>query len=335
MLLLILCGFFPINLISAAKYSCDPKLTCGCTAASPTVTSRIVGGEVAANRAWGWMVSLRRDGSHTCGASLVTAQYAITAAHCIKNDINNPSSLTIVVGTNSLADASSATFQRRVVTKIIIHPNYNTNGAVNDIAILQFAALKNTGNSSLGFICLPMTNQDPFRNNADLVAIGWGYTYEGSGSVSNSLRQVTIQTYSSTSTDCVQSGLRNSNAQFCAGNVAGGKGKYSLPYCFHMTLVFYSDTCQGDSGGPLMAFVNNQWVLAGITSIGPGCARAGYVGIYTRVSSYISFITSTVKSGGSITTIDFGNAVQSNSIAIGLDKFVYILVFLFLYMANL
>jgi secreted trypsin-like serine protease len=50
------------------------------------------------------------------------------------------------------------------------------------------------------------------------------------------------------------------------------------------------DTCQGDSGGPLMAFVNNRWVLAGLTSSGYGCAEAGYPGVYTRVSYFISFI---------------------------------------------
>lgn len=39
-----------------------------------------------------------------------------------------------------------------------------------------------------------------------------------------------------------------------------------------------------------MAFVNNHWVLAGMTSFGTGCALAGYPGVYTRVSSFITFI---------------------------------------------
>lgn len=50
------------------------------------------------------------------------------------------------------------------------------------------------------------------------------------------------------------------------------------------------DTCQGDSGGPLMAFKDNRWVLAGITSSGVGCASPDYSGLYTRVSSYIGYI---------------------------------------------
>ena len=43
-----------------------------------------------------------------------------------------------------------------------------------------------------------------------------------------------------------------------------------------------------------MSFVNNRWILAGITSNGIGCALAGYLGIYTRVSHFISFINSNV-----------------------------------------
>ena len=60
-------------------------------------------------------------------------------------------------------------------------------------------------------------------------------------------------------------------------------------------LLLNVDTCQGDSGGPLMAFVNNRWMLAGLTSSGLGCARAGYPGVYTRVSSFIPFIVSSMN----------------------------------------
>ena len=61
-----------------------------------------------------------------------------------------------------------------------------------------------------------------------------------------------------------------------------------------------TDTCQGDSGGPLMAFVNNHWILAGITSSGIGCARAGYPGLYTRISAFIPFIESSMNTSSDI-----------------------------------
>lgn len=44
-----------------------------------------------------------------------------------------------------------------------------------------------------------------------------------------------------------------------------------------------------------MSFEKNRWVLAGITSHGNKCARAGYPGIYTRLSAFMPFIESIQK----------------------------------------
>ena len=56
---------------------------------------------------------------------------------------------------------------------------------------------------------------------------------------------------------------------FCAGQ--GGK-----------------DSCQGDSGGPI---VNSAKTLIGLVSWGNGCADPNYPGVYTRVSTVLSFVS--------------------------------------------
>lgn len=45
-----------------------------------------------------------------------------------------------------------------------------------------------------------------------------------------------------------------------------------------------------------MAFVNNRWVLAGITSFGRGCGFQIYPGVYTRVSAFIPYIKAVTQS---------------------------------------
>ncbi len=206
-------------------YTCDPSIPCGCSTSSTTVTARIVGGEAAPDHAWGWAVSFRLYGKHRCGASLLTSDSAVTAAHCVYGILNQLSSLSIVVGTNYLNDTSDESMQQRSIIEISMHPLYNSTYFTNDIAILRFTSLTISSNSELAFICLPNENQDPFQTNSSLVAIGWGVTYENSHTVSNYLQQVTVLAFSSTSSDCLQSGLTNSSLQFCAGIYGGGKGK--------------------------------------------------------------------------------------------------------------
>lgn len=50
------------------------------------------------------------------------------------------------------------------------------------------------------------------------------------------------------------------------------------------------DACHGDSGGPLVV----DDVLIGITSWGKGCARAGYLGVWTRVPALRNWINSNI-----------------------------------------
>lgn len=70
---------------------------------------------------------------------------------------------------------------------------------------------------------------------------------------------------------------------FCAGHLNGTRG----------------DSCKGDSGGPLAIdssltarFDDHRWVLAGIVSWGDadGCGKVGKYGVYTRVSSFVTWI---------------------------------------------
>lgn len=52
---------------------------------------------------------------------------------------------------------------------------------------------------------------------------------------------------------------------------------------------------QGDSGGPLVCQEGDRWYVVGITSWGIGCGLKNKPGVYTRVSSVLSWIYSRMQ----------------------------------------
>ncbi|CAI9538158.1 unnamed protein product, partial [Staurois parvus] len=60
-------------------------------------SARIVGGNISAEGQWPWQASLTFQGIHLCGGSLISAQWIITAAHCVY-DLYFPESWSVQVG---------------------------------------------------------------------------------------------------------------------------------------------------------------------------------------------------------------------------------------------
>ena len=217
---------FLINKFNEAiVYECNPEYSCGCSSVTKiSVSARIVGGEASENHAFGWMVSFQKNNVHLCGASLLTAEYAITAAHCV-DTIVDFSPYSILAGTYNLDDTGNPTVQRRVIQKAVIHPNYRAQGFVNDIALIQFAPLSTEPSSKISFICLPKSSEDIFKVNDSVIAIGWGVTRYNGGEIPKYLQQVSLKIFSSTSAECVRSSISDASVQFCAAVYGGGKGK--------------------------------------------------------------------------------------------------------------
>ena len=83
---------------------------------------------------------------------------------------------------------------------------------------------------------------------------------------------------------------------FCAGYMEGGK-----------------DACVGDSGGPLICLNDqNEPVLHGLISWGVQCALDKYPGIYTRVGSYLNWISE--KTTGTLLLLMFNMVVKTTNL---------------------
>ncbi|GFR29352.1 clotting factor B, partial [Trichonephila clavata] len=240
----------------------------------------IVGGVNAKPNSWPWMVALFKTSvpggpkRFLCGASLISRQYVVTAAHCFDSERGNidPTKFSIVVGSHTTKDGTEY-----LVENALIHPGYRPRQYYNDLCLLRIDGLVKLTNKTYP-VCLP---SDGLRDKIipgenDATVTGWGDTTFG-GVNSKVLQEVTVPivplkdcnaSYSAVAKANFPKGI--TNVFICAGLPEGGK-----------------DACQGDSGGPLTTKLkDNSWVQLGVVSFGYGCAQPGYPGVYTRLSQY-------------------------------------------------
>ncbi len=93
----------------------------------------VVGGEEAPAGAWPWQVVLVQDGDPFCGAALIAADVALTAAHCV-DDVDDAAVVELRAGS---VDVDDDAMQRRVISGITMHEAYKDATTENDIAILR------------------------------------------------------------------------------------------------------------------------------------------------------------------------------------------------------
>lgn len=93
------------------------------------ITGRIVGGSDTTVERFPWQLSLRSKGTHRCGASVITENRALTAAHCYRPAEDELSQFTVLAGsTKRLSDVGSVIIG---LNKFIQHPNFENGTLVN------------------------------------------------------------------------------------------------------------------------------------------------------------------------------------------------------------
>ncbi|XP_050399082.1 serine protease hepsin isoform X2 [Patella vulgata] len=80
------CGFLQTCCYNEHSQGTQAPLTGGGQCGHPLVTSanRIIGGKSALAGEYPWQVSLRYQGQHVCGGTLIDHQWVLTAAHCLE-----------------------------------------------------------------------------------------------------------------------------------------------------------------------------------------------------------------------------------------------------------
>jgi len=269
-------------------------LPAGASAGGSRVVPKIVGGKDADPTTHPFQVGLLDRGTSDtfkaqfCGGTLVANKFVVTAAHCSDTISNAPNEVQVLVGTQKL-DGSG---QRINVSKVTVHPNWNSNSNSNDydVAVWELAS------SVTGIPFATLASTQPTVAGTLLRVTGWGsLSYQGSYPIM--MGEVDVPFVPAVNDNCQdQSGI--TARMLCAGS----SGK---------------DSCQGDSGGPLTMDTGSGYnVLAGIVSFGTGCGWADYPGVYAKVAdtSVRAFITNVMASTQAPSkTIQFQTVARSVS----------------------
>ncbi|KAM3966963.1 trypsin-1 [Aphomia sociella] len=238
------------------------KMECG----GANQENRIVGGLPASLNRYPWMARIVYDGQFHCGASLLTKDYVLTAAHCVKK--LKKSKIRVILGDHDQSITSESPAIMRAVVQVVRHRGFDADTYNNDIALLRLRKPVNFSRI-IKPVCLPSAGIDPAGK--DGVAVGWGRTSEG-GQLPGIVQEVRVPILNLT--QCRKTkyrAARITSNMICAGRAG-------------------TDSCQGDSGGPLLIQNGGKFQIVGIVSWGVGCGRPGYPGVYTRVPRYLKWI---------------------------------------------
>uniref|UniRef100_A0A8C3J231 Hyaluronan binding protein 2 n=1 Tax=Calidris pygmaea TaxID=425635 RepID=A0A8C3J231_9CHAR len=242
---------------------------------------RIYGGAKTTAGKHPWMASLQiktsKRSRHFCGGVLIKACWVLTAAHCIEQPAEN---LQVALGKQ---DLKKREHQEQIfdVEKIIVHYRYKEKDGVphNDIALLKLKPVDGHCAMETKYVktaCLPHSF---FPIGADCFISGWGTTE--TDDLSRQLLDANVKLISQTKCNAPRAyDGRLDESMFCAGNLR----RHGV------------DSCQGDSGGPLTCVENGSYYVYGLVSWGEECGLKNKPGVYTQVTSFLSWIKSKIRS---------------------------------------
>jgi secreted trypsin-like serine protease len=248
--------------VLAAVMSIGATPAIGGGAADPI--QEVVGGQLASDGDFPWMVRL----SMGCGGALTAPRVVLTAGHCV-NGTGPESGIQVLAGTADLT-ARGAVVAHSVSV-------FRAEGFRGEIYGADWALVEL--DRDLGLPTLPVA-RSVVGARAKVTLLGWGQTSEKGLEQQDRLRYGTVPVVSDSA--CAQAyrpfGVRLVPAEsICAGDKV-------------------VDACQGDSGGPMVRRdATGRWVQVGIVSWGLGCARDGYPGVYTQLSTFRTAIRAATR----------------------------------------
>uniref|UniRef100_A0A3B4XSH0 Prothrombin n=1 Tax=Seriola lalandi dorsalis TaxID=1841481 RepID=A0A3B4XSH0_SERLL len=258
---------------------------------------RIVGGDDAdvASAPWQVMLYKRSPQELLCGASLISDQWILTAAHCILyppwNKNFTSKDILVRLGKHNRAKFERGTEKIVAIDDIIVHPKYNWKENLNrDIALLHLRRPV-TFTDEIFPVCLPSRKvaQTLMTEGYKGRVTGWGNLKETWNPSARNLPTVLQQIHlpiQDQDTCRSSTSVRITDNMFCAG--------------YRPEDAKHGDACEGDSGGPfVMKYpAENRWYQMGIVSWGEGCDRDGKYGFYTHLFRMSRWMRKVIEKAG-------------------------------------
>jgi len=254
-------------------------------------TSRIVGGTETEVNEYPWIAAFDFSGTSGtspggCAATLVANNWAVTASHCFYNTEGvltvTKDTMSLVLGVHDRTGTTDTNRQVLTIEEIVLHPSYNHDTSVNDIALLKLT--QSVDLNAWSPACLPTSGADFTGQNGWVY--GWGVTTEG-GTLADKLLELEVPIVSDSvcATAMISGGVTITSDMLCAGGESG------------------KDACGGDSGGPFTVAnsTSGAHTLVGAVSFGIGCAREGLYGVYADVPYFRTWIDETIAAKGGAT----------------------------------
>jgi len=235
---------------------------------------------------WPNMCAILEKGVYKCGASLISPNFLLTAAHCFDSSIASPGTIVRCGDWDTLTDAELYPFQERGVRQVAFHPGFDTERGArgnlrNDIAVIQTDKVFSLA-PHVDTICLPKPGEN--FDGSLCAATGWGKDRFGDDVKSQViLKEVWMKVIEQK--NCQEKLRKTKLGDFfvldesfiCAG------GEVDI------------DMCTGDGGSPLMCEGSDGFVQAGIVSWGVACGLNDVPGVYVDISKYVCWIKTIVE----------------------------------------
>ncbi|XP_017110857.1 brachyurin [Drosophila elegans] len=243
---------------------------------SRDIQGRIISGSQAKIGQFPWQVILKRDewDDLLCGASIISENWVLTAAHCASGH----DSLFLMFGSVQLNNEGA---QNMTSTNIFVHPNYNEN-LNNDVALILLPEpLQFSSNVQAIQLVAESQESNSFVGTTATVA-GFGLMDDEYLDYSPTLLFAQVEVIDNKECLPIFGTAVVLYSTMCARGLGGS----------NMSI------CSGDSGGPLIAYNSSsgQWQQIGINSfVAEDQCTASYPSGYVRLTSFLTFIAETTN----------------------------------------